>query len=387
MSVPASSSWTTRIPTDAAVADLRRAGLGVMLAAKLIAGIGVQWDIQWHVVVGRDSFWIPPHVTTYAGVAMVVLLAFNVLLIETVLARRAGPRPGTMRLLGLWGTRGYHIAAWGIGLTVIAAPIDDLWHRLFGIDVTLWSPPHVLGLIGAAVNALGCLLIAIEVYPPRSRGRALATVVTGALLYGNLHLTIDPAGRLAFLHGGLWFTLLPILGALILPMALIPTTRLTGLRWTPVALLVLDIAAGMVGQHVARVGFELIQPVSVIEAEIAADPNSPIAVAQRMARADGRVPGRVGGLLHAIALPAAIALALVDPRRRPIAAALAFAAGLYPSLILGMASRPSLAPMLPGAGTLAVGALLALAAGVLGGLAARAASRALEGEPAGPVVR
>jgi len=32
--------------------------------------------------------------------------------------------------------------------------IDDLGHRLFGPDITLWSPPHLLGLLGAQVNTL-----------------------------------------------------------------------------------------------------------------------------------------------------------------------------------------------------------------------------------------
>ena len=53
---------------------LRRAALWTLLASKLIAGWGVQWDIQWHVLIGRDSFWIPPHVMTYAGVALAVLV-------------------------------------------------------------------------------------------------------------------------------------------------------------------------------------------------------------------------------------------------------------------------------------------------------------------------
>ena len=43
---------------------LYRAALWVLLGANLLAGWGVQWDIQWHVRIGRDSFWIPPHVMT-----------------------------------------------------------------------------------------------------------------------------------------------------------------------------------------------------------------------------------------------------------------------------------------------------------------------------------
>jgi hypothetical protein len=166
----------------------------------------------------------------------------------------------------------------------------------------------------------------------------------------------------------------------MLPLALVPTARLSALRWAPVLLLVLDIAVGVVGQQVARAGFEVMQPVSVIDVEIAADPTSPIAVAQRMARADGRVPGRVGGLMHLIGLPAALVLALVDARRRPVVAALAYASVFFPSLILGMSSRPSLAPMLPGLALLATGWVLALIAGTTSGLAARALSRALESD-------
>src|SRR6267378_4186709 len=96
-------------------------------------------------------------------------------------------------LWGLVGTRGFHLAAWGIALTVLAAPIDDLWHRLFGIDVTLWSPPHMLGLLGAAINTLGCFLIAREVYPAPSRARFVAVLVTGVLLFIGLQLTVQPS--------------------------------------------------------------------------------------------------------------------------------------------------------------------------------------------------
>ncbi|MBI4588922.1 MAG: hypothetical protein HY725_08780 [Candidatus Rokubacteria bacterium] len=44
-----------------------------MLAAKLWGGWGVTWDIQWHVLIGRDSFWIPPHLMTYSAVTAIVV--------------------------------------------------------------------------------------------------------------------------------------------------------------------------------------------------------------------------------------------------------------------------------------------------------------------------
>jgi len=82
----------------------------------------VQWDIQWHVLIGRDSFWIPPDVMTYAGVALAVLVSFGVLAWETLIggSDRVPGAPPVLRVLGLTGTHGFHLAAWVIGLTVLA---------------------------------------------------------------------------------------------------------------------------------------------------------------------------------------------------------------------------------------------------------------------------
>src|SRR5262245_2560533 len=117
--------------------------------------------------IGRDSFWIPPHVMTYAGMALIVLTSFGVLAGDTLRYLAAAPA-GTQRIFGLTGTRELLLAAGGISLTVLTTPIDDLWHRLFGIDVTLWSPPHLLGLLGVTINTLACALIAREAYPAKS---------------------------------------------------------------------------------------------------------------------------------------------------------------------------------------------------------------------------
>src|SRR5712692_3838083 len=181
---------------------LYRAALWVLLAANLLVGWGVQWDIQWHVQIGRDSFWIPPHLMTYAGVTIAVLISFGVLARDTFRHLVAGRLPaGTTRIFRLTGTPGFHLAAWGIALTVLAAPIDDLWHRLFGLDVTLWSPPHLLGLFGVAINTAACLLIACEVYPGGGRVRDAAIVVNGAALLGTLAFAVQPTFRLAYMHG------------------------------------------------------------------------------------------------------------------------------------------------------------------------------------------
>ncbi len=355
---------------------LRRAALWTLLLSKLVAGWGVQWDIQWHVLIGRDSFWIPPHVMTYAGVTLAVLVSFGVLAWETL----TGAAGDGLRILGFRATRGFHLAAWGIALTVLAAPIDDLWHRLFGLDVTLWSPPHLLGIVGAVINSLACLVIAREVYPAGSALRFTAFVVTGSMLYGGLHLTADPSIRVAYLHGGALFYTLAILSALILPLALVTTSRVSGSRWAPVLLLLILIPLGMVGQQIARKGFELLQPVSVIDDEIAKDPSSPIAVAMVMARKEGVTPGQTGGWRHVFALLPALAMAVVDARRRPVAATVAYGVTYFAFLAWRLPSRPSLAAMAPSGPETILALLLTIAAALLGGLAARWLADQLRGQ-------
>jgi hypothetical protein len=359
-----------RAPAEAL--GLRRAALWALLASKIVTGWGVQWDIQWHVLIGRDSFWIPPHLITYAGVSAAVVLSFGVLFWETWRGT------GGVRVLGLSGSRGFQLAAWGMGITVLAAPVDDFWHRLFGIDVTLWSPPHLMGILGAVINAWACLTIAKEVYPEDSGARLAAMVLTGATLYGSLHLVVDPSFRIAYLYGGLRFYTFAVIAAFLLPLALVPATRLSGHRWTPALVLVVVVLVGMAGLWVARAGFEVMQPVSVIEDVIAKDPTSPIAVANITARKNGMGPGRVGGLpLLYTGLAGVIAMSLVDARRRPVASAVAYSLLLFIVTGWRISRLPALAPMAPGVGPTIAAFIITFAVAAVGGLTAKRLSDAL----------
>ena len=368
-------------PYVAGAADARASSLALhrtvfwaLCAAKLVTGWGVQWDIQWHVRVGRDTFWIAPHLMTYAGVTLVVLLAFGMLALDTL---RGGAPVARLRVAGVEGTRGFHLAAWGIALTVLAAPIDDLWHRLFGLDVTLWSPPHLLGIVGGVVNSWGCLLIARELYADGVM-RLLGIAVAGAGLFRGLHLTVEPSSLVAYVHGGVRFFTLAILSALILPLALIPAARLAERVWMPLAVLALVIGTGVIGTSIARAGFEALQPVSVIDEEIAKDPTSPIALANAIARKTGGTPGTTGGLFHVISALPVLALVLVDPRRRPELAAMAYGVVLLVTSGRALAGSPAFAAQVPGAGETAAAVVLVLVAGAIGGHLARRLSDALE---------
>jgi hypothetical protein len=378
------STETSTARVDAV--SLYRVALWILLGANLLAGWGVQWDIQWHVQIGRDSFWIPPHVMTYAGVAIIALASFGVLAHDTLRHRLAGRAPEeSLRILGLTGTRGFLLAACGIALTVLAAPIDDLWHRLFGIDVTLWSPPHLLGLLGVAINTLACALIACEAYPAKSWPRYVGTVIALTSFYGSLSIGLRPASRLAYLYGGLWFYAFPILGALFLPLALLAAARLTGRRSAPFVLAIVAIAVGTIGVIIARVGFEIIQPVSVIEEEIAKDPTSPIAVTHAIARKNGSTPGGVpgGSVARLLSLVPVLLLVAVDPRGRPLPATLVYAVGLFAFWALVIGRTPAFEPMAPGLGSTVAALLATVVMALIGGTAARRLADTLEGAASG----
>jgi hypothetical protein len=354
-----------------------RVALWVLLAGKLLGAWGLTWDIQWHLLIGRDTFWIPPHLMMYGSVTAGLLVAFGVLALDSRAAARGARPRGAITILGATSTRGIHLAAWGVALVILAAPIDDLWHRLFGLDVTLWSPPHLLGLLGSTINTVGALLIATEAYPPGSRARLAALLLGGALLYGGVRVVMEPAWLTAYTRGGVAFHAFAILAALLLPLALVPATRLADRRWVPVAIVVVAVGITLAGEQVARVGFAIVEPESVITEEIQKDPASPIALAAAI-----RARSRGGGVPVAIRLLlpvlAAGVLAALDPRRRPELACVGYGVALFALYGWSTSQSPAFAPRVPSAAATAVALAITAGAALAGAALGRRLADALD---------
>ena len=45
---------------------------------------------------------------------------------------------------------------------LIGFPLDDVWHRIFGQDVTLWGPTHLMLIGGAGLSLIAVLLLEHE---------------------------------------------------------------------------------------------------------------------------------------------------------------------------------------------------------------------------------
>jgi len=342
-----------------------RVALWALLAGKLLGAWGLTWDIQWHLLIGRDTFWIPPHLMMYSGVTAGFLVAVVVLAQDTLDTRRGARRRGLVTMLGLTSTRGIHLAAWGVALLLLAAPIDDLWHRLFGLDVTLWSPPHLLGLLGSAVNTIGTLLIAIEAYASGSRARVAALVLGGGLLYGGVRVVLEPAWLTAYTHGGVAFHAFAMLAALVLPLALIPGTRLLDRRWAPLALVIVSLAVSLIGEQIARTGFAVIKPVPVITEEIKKDPTSPIALAAQI-REKNRGSGPPWVIRLMLPIAAAAVLVAVDVRRRPAVACATYGVAMLVLFGWSIGQTPAFRPGVPSPAETAVALAITLVAALIG---------------------
>ena len=168
--------------------------------------IATYWDDGWHTEIGRDSALIPPHQLLYAAVGVVgAVLAWWVLSVwwRTRSVRRTLATPGLA--LG--------VAAGAV--TAAAAPADAVWHAAFGRDSVLWSPPHLLSVIGTAVLVVAVLLGAEG---SRSSRIALAAVLLGAAEIVVLEFETDVPQSAEALY-------LPVLLVLALGVAWIARTQ------------------------------------------------------------------------------------------------------------------------------------------------------------------
>ena len=160
--------------------DLARTGtalpLIVGLTGTLLSWFGSGWDVSWHRIFGRDTFWSTPHLFIYTGVALWGVAA----LIATGTAMAGRPIRGRSLVLGpLRAELGLALIGVGALVTILAGPFDNLWHSVFGRDVDIWSPPHLAGIAGGAIGLLGWLAATSPgVFPIDERLRRLLRLFT-----------------------------------------------------------------------------------------------------------------------------------------------------------------------------------------------------------------
>ncbi|MCW2678687.1 MAG: conserved rane protein of unknown function [Frankiales bacterium] len=134
----------------------------VMVALSLITALfGMLWDISLHIGRGRDEGPLanPAHYFILVG----LFLVFAAGMLAVVLPLDEKPGPASVKITKHWHAPvgGILIAASGF-YALIGFPLDDVWHRLFGQDVTLWGPTHLMLITGAGLSLIGQLVLEQE---------------------------------------------------------------------------------------------------------------------------------------------------------------------------------------------------------------------------------
>jgi hypothetical protein len=143
-----------------------------------------------------------------------------------------------------------------------------------------------------------------------------------------------------------------------------------------VAVIAVALGITFVGEQVARVGFALVQPESVIEEAIQKDPTSPIALAAAI-RARNRGAGVPMPIRLLLPVLAAAVMAALDPRRRPAAACVGYGVALLILYGWSTSHSPAFAPLVPSATETAAALVITVLASLVGAALARRLADAL----------
>jgi hypothetical protein len=135
--------------------------LGVAMVSLIVALFGMYWDISLHIDQGRDPGPLANPAHYFILVGLFGIFVGGVLAIGLPVDERPGP--AAVRITEGWyaPVGGVLIAACG-AFSLIAFPLDDFWHRLFGQDVTLWGPTHLMLIGGAAMTLVGQAILLSE---------------------------------------------------------------------------------------------------------------------------------------------------------------------------------------------------------------------------------
>src|SRR3954447_5228497 len=151
------AGYSERVSGIAGFASLPSAILGSSL---IIAFVGMYWDISIHIDEGRDPGPLanPAHYFILAGLFGVFFAGVLACSIP-----KEKPGPTAVRLPNGWQVPLGGLLITLCGATALGAfPLDDIWHRLFGQDVTLWGPTHLLLIGGASFSVVGLWILVIE---------------------------------------------------------------------------------------------------------------------------------------------------------------------------------------------------------------------------------
>lgn len=126
----------------------------------ICALFGFIWDVSWHIGNGRD-----PGPLANPAHYFIIIGLFGVFLggLTSIVLPFDKPGPAAVRITRNWHAPVGGVLMAGCGLyAMIGFPLDDIWHRIFGQDVTLWGPTHLMMIGGACFSLFAVLMLERE---------------------------------------------------------------------------------------------------------------------------------------------------------------------------------------------------------------------------------
>ncbi|CPS04522.1 hypothetical protein [Mycobacteroides abscessus] len=121
---------------------------------------GFIWDVSLHIGKGRDAGPLanPAHYFILFGLFLLFIAGTLAMVLPY-------DKPGSaaVRITRTWyaPVGGLLMAMCGL-YALIGFPLDDIWHRIFGQDVTLWGPTHLMLIGGAGLSLVSVLILEYE---------------------------------------------------------------------------------------------------------------------------------------------------------------------------------------------------------------------------------
>ncbi len=131
--------------------------MALFITTLICALFGFIWDVSLHIGKGRDPGPLanPAHYFILFG----LFLLFVAGCLACVLPYDK-PGASAVRITKNWYAPVGGILMAGCGLYALTGfPLDDIWHRIFGQDVTLWGPTHLMMIGGAGFSTLTAIML------------------------------------------------------------------------------------------------------------------------------------------------------------------------------------------------------------------------------------
>jgi hypothetical protein len=238
------SSFQPARDTSTASVTNWRLGIPVYVYAVVFSSfcviMGLLWDIMWHMSIGRDGLFAPPHMVIYVGAVVSGLFsAYQIL--NLTLTKNHPARSVSVPFWGVfYAPLGAMFCVWGALAMLTSAPFDDWWHNTYGLDVQILTPPHTILAIGIMTVQFGAIVgvLALQnkyrnvaITPDTTDGQRvtrlkwLFAIAAGLLLTMLFSLFAESMGRHRTHESSYYIT-----AAIILPFYLLAVGRASMLR-------------------------------------------------------------------------------------------------------------------------------------------------------------